>query len=52
MHDTCLKVYVWLQEGAPAVASAPVAMASLSGVHVVLPLRKRAAFAGQDVLQV
>ena len=37
---------------APAVAQTPLLLDSLSGASVLLPLRKKAAFAGQDVLGV
>ena len=37
---------------APALPSQPVALHSLSGAHILLPLRKRQEYTGQDVLEV
>ena len=37
---------------APAALHTPVLLHSLSGEHVLLPLRKRPEFVGQDVLEV
>jgi hypothetical protein len=41
-----------LMERAPSTRALPVQLHSLSGQHIVLPLRKRKEFYGHDVLEV